>query len=74
MPFGGSGHGSNVLNEIAQNPDFAPLRPQVEAALSHWPRWLDLAMALLRRALDNGIERLIPLPEEFKAQIRNADG
>ncbi len=130
--------GSNVLSEIALNPSFVPLRPQFEAALNNWSRWLDLAVtlapgrndlpipyltwrfnadaqqdvllwarrlrvrdpddpvglyfeggvyvrqadlqirrqgvALLRRALDNGIERLIPLTEEFKAQIRKADG
>ncbi|QDO96324.1 hypothetical protein FNB15_03095 [Ferrovibrio terrae] len=130
--------GSNVLSQIALNPDFAPLQPKAQAALGHWPRWLDLAMtlapersdlpiayltwrfnagdlrdvllwakrlrnrnpddpvglyfeggvyvrqpdpqvkrqglALLRRALDNGIERLIPLTEDLKAQIRDAAG
>jgi hypothetical protein len=130
--------GNNVLSQIALNPDFAPLQPQAEAALTHWPRWLDLAMtlapersdlpiayltwrfsagderdvllwakrlrnrnlddpvglyfeggvyvrqadpqvrrqglALLRRALDNGVERFIPLTEDFKAQIRDAAG
>ncbi len=128
--------GNNVLSEIALNPDFAPLWPQTEVALDHWPRWLDLAMtlalarsdlaipyltwrfnagahqevvlwakrlrvrnsddpvglyfeggvyllqtdpqtrrqglALLRRALENGVERFIPLTDAFKLQILDA--